>query len=48
MITKLTQVFNFAISVKTRNKNLIEYKFFLLLINVIVIKNVTETLILRL
>ena len=50
MIASYFRVFNFAISVKKKkNENLIEYFFFLLLINISnvinVIKYVTETLI---
>ena len=40
----ILRVFNFAILVKIRNESLIEYQFFLFLINVIVIKYATEAL----
>ena len=40
----ILRVFNFAIFVKIRNESLIEYQFFLFLINVIVIKYATEAL----
>ena len=40
----ILRVFNFSILVKIRNESLIEYQFFLFLINVIVIKYATEAL----
>ena len=42
-LQNISQVFNFAFLLKIRKDSLIEYQFFLFLINVIVIKYVTET-----